>query len=627
MTTTATTNQATSSRPLSTDELGYANKEALKQKLKSLPTTPGVYQMLGKHKEVLYVGKAKSLKNRVSSYFVKTHEHPKTAALVARIYDVTWLVVRGEVEALLLEQTLIKEYRPPYNVMLRDDKSYLYIYLSSDKFPRLALGRGKGNHKDGRFFGPYPSATGAKELMVLLQKLFFLRTCSNDEFAKRKRPCLEYQIKRCKAPCVQMITQAEYQEDVAQALDFLKGERHAVHASLVQKMQAAAEALDFEQAAVLRDRLAMLSSLTANQAVYTKEGDADVMALASQAGVVCVYVLMVRGGQVLGGKSYFLDNVMTFEASEPESQWLAEFILSFYRDVSEDIPAQIITSHVPADADTITRVLSQQQPTTIKPMVRGHRKEWLEIAKLNASNALMTQLSDYHELRMRFLALKEVLQTVSDRAIDRIECFDISHTMGEAAVASCVVFDQGGARRREYRHYAIHDITAGDDYAAMRQVLTRRYSKHPLPDMLLIDGGKGQLGVAKDVLVALDKLEETLLVSVAKGEGRKAGLEVLHFICHDPIDLAPDHKALHLIMHIRDEAHRFAITHHRKKRDKARGASVLEVIPGLGAKRRRDLLTYFGGIGQLLSASEEDIAKVNGIGKVLAKTIYKALHG
>ncbi|OOR88295.1 excinuclease ABC subunit C [Moraxella caviae] len=594
--------------------------------LKRLPNLPGVYKMLGKQGEILYVGKAKSLKNRVSSYFVKTIEHPKTRALVQRIYDIEIIIVRGETEALLLEQNLIKAHRPPYNVILRDDKSYLYVFVSQDKFARLGFGRGKGNHVQGRFFGPYPSAHGAKQTLELMQRLFMLRNCTNAFFAARKRPCLEYQIKRCKAPCVGLVSHEEYLTDVENAIAFLNGDNEQVQKTLIAKMEAAAAELNFEQAVFYRDKITMISEMQARQAVYRLAGEADVFAISHQAGITSIHVLTVRGGQVLGGKNYFPDEICVGEQSNAER--LAQFLLSFYFQVSDDLPEEIIVSEAVPDDAAIGELLAEQfgAKTHIKHRVQKHRNEWLTLAKLNADNALKSQLGDHQELHARFAALKSVLADVSERAIDRIECFDISHTMGEAAIGSCVVFDSGGVRKRDYRQYAIHDITGGDDYAAMRQVLLRRYKKQPLPDLLLIDGGKGQLGVAKAVLEELGILSDTLLVSVAKGEGRKAGLEVLHFIDHEPIDLPPDSKALHLIMQVRDEAHRFAITAHRKKRDKARGSSVLEVIPGLGAKRRRDLLNHFGGIGQLIGASEVEIASVKGIGKVLANTIYKALH-
>ncbi len=601
-------------------------KQRLKALVQALPNLPGIYKMLNKSGEILYVGKAKSLKNRVNSYFAKTIEHPKTQALVQRIDDIEIIITRSETEALLLEQNLIKNHRPPYNIILRDDKSYLYIYVSTDKFPRLGIGRGKGNHVQGRFFGPYPSAHSAKESLLLMQKLFMLRSCTNSFFKLRKRPCLEYQIKRCKAPCVGMVSYDEYAADVEAALAFLQGNSNAVQSILIEKMESAAEQLNFEQAVFYRDRLTMISDLQARQAVFRLSGEADVFAISERSGVVVVHVLTVRGGQVLGGKNYFPDDIAP--DAKDISERLSEFLLSFYFQVGDDLPSEIITSVALPDSEALATVLSERfdKRTTIKHRVIKHRDDWLSIASLNANNALSTKLKDKKELQARFGHLQAVLTPITSDTIDRIECFDISHTMGEAAIGSCVVFDQGGMRKRDYRQYAIHDITAGDDYAAMRQVLMRRYSKHPLPDLLLIDGGKGQLNIAKEVLDELGKLNDTLLVSVAKGEGRKAGLEVLHFIDHEPLDLSADHKALHLIMQIRDEAHRFAITAHRKKRDKKRASSVLEVIPGLGQTRRRSLLNHFGGMQQLLGASQDEIAQVKGIGSMLAATIYKALH-
>jgi excinuclease ABC subunit C len=600
-------------------------KARLKHLIKRLPNLPGVYKMLGKNGDILYVGKAKSLKSRVNSYFAKTIDHPKTRALVARIHNIETIITRSETEALLLEQNLIKEYRPPYNVLLRDDKSYLYVFISADKpYPRLAYGRGKGNHQKGRFFGPFPSAHAAKETLALMQKMFQVRQCTNTFFKQRKRPCLEYQIKRCRAPCVGLVSPEEYLEDVNNTIRFLKGDSSDIHSALIEKMEGAAEALDFEKAVFYRDQLSMLREVQARQAVYTVQGEADVIAISSQAGMTTVNVLTVRGGRVLGGKNYFPD----VDSSEPIADNLSAFITSFYFQVTDDLPSEIILSHKLPDQQAISEALTTHfgSKVTIKTNVREHRAEWLDLATLNASNALKTKLGDYLELHARFNALKDVLADVTDRAIDRIECFDISHTMGEATIGSCVVFDQGGARRRDYRQYAIHDIVGGDDYAAMQQVLTRRYKKQPLPDLLLIDGGKGQMSIAKEVLTELGILGDTLLIGVAKGEGRKAGLEVLHFLDHEPLDLPMDSKALHLLMHIRDEAHRFAITAHRKKRDKRRSSSVLEVIPGLGEKRRRDLLNHFGGMQQLLGASQQELAGVNGIGPVLAKTIYKVLH-
>ena len=602
-------------------------KARLDHLIKRLPNLPGVYKMLGKNGDIIYVGKAKSLKSRVNSYFAKTIDHPKTRALVQRIDNIETIITRSETEALLLEQNLIKLHRPPYNVLLRDDKSYLYVFISADKpYPRLAYGRGKGQHQKGRFFGPFPSAHAAKQTLLMMQKMFMVRQCTNTFFAQRQRPCLEYQIKRCKAPCVGLVSPEEYADDVNNTIRFLKGEGTDLQVKLVGKMEQAAEDMNFEQAALYRDQLSMLREVQAKQAVYTVKGEADIIAIASQAGITCVHVMNVRNGQVLGGNNYFPD----VDSENDIADNLSEFVSSFYFQVSDDLPEELIINHELPDQTAMTEALTETfgKKVTLKTKVREQRSEWLTLAQMNANNALQTKLGDYLEVKSRFNALNEVLkEALQGKSLDRIECFDISHTMGEATIASCVVADQGGLRKRDYRQYAIHGITGGDDYAAMKQVLNRRYSKQPLPDLLLIDGGKGQLNMAKDVLSELGILPQTLLVGVAKGEGRKAGLEVLHFIDREPLDLPADSKALHLIMHIRDEAHRFAITAHRKKRDKRRSSSVLEAIPGLGEKRRRELLNHFGGLQQLLGASQDEIGQVNGIGKVMANTIYKVLHG
>lgn len=601
-------------------------KAYLNHLIKRLPNLPGVYKMIGKSGDILYVGKAKSLKNRVSSYFAKTIDHPKTRALVQRIHHIDTIITRSETEALLLEQNLIKLHRPPYNVLLRDDKSYLYVFISADKpYPRLAYGRGKGQHQKGKFFGPFPSAHAAKETLLLMQKMFQVRQCTNTFFKARQRPCLEYQIKRCRAPCVGLVSPEDYADDVNNTIRFLKGEGTDLQVRLVGKMEQAAEAMQFEQAAFYRDQLSMLREVQAKQAVYTVKGEADIIAIASQAGITCVHVMNVRGGRVLGGNNYFPD----VDSQQALAENLSEFVIAFYFQVSDDLPDDLIVSHELPDQAAVGDALAEQfgKKVAIKTRVREQRAEWLGLAQMNANNALQTKLGDYLEVKARYRALQDILRDALDgKTLDRIECFDISHTMGEATIASCVVCDQGGLRKRDYRQYAIHGITGGDDYAAMQQALTRRYSKQPLPDLLLIDGGKGQLNMAKNVLTELGILGQTLLVGVAKGEGRKAGLEVLHFIDREPLDLPPDSKALHLIMHIRDEAHRFAITAHRKKRDKRRASSVLEAIPGLGEKRRRDLLNHFGGLQQLLGASQAEIEQVHGIGKVMANTIYKVLH-
>jgi len=586
--------------------------------LANMTTLPGVYRMYGKDGELLYVGKAKNLKNRVSSYFVKTLEHPKTQALVARIYDIQTLVVRSETEALLLEQNLIKLHRPPYNIMLRDDKSYVYIFVSSDKpYPRIAAGRGKGKHQPGKFFGPYPSAYNAKDTLIVLQKLFNVRQCENSYFAQRKRPCLQYQIKRCSGPCVGLISPEDYQEDVNNSIRFLQGDTKELNQQLIAKMEAAAEQLEFEKAVFYRDRMALLRDVQANQAIYKVKGEADILAIAHQAGVTCVQIMHVRNGKMLGGKSYFPDI-----QGDDLSQMLSDFIANFYFQVADEIPAELIVNVEVTDRNELEQALAQHfdKKIQIKSKVRETRAEWLELAQMNVLQGIKSKLANHFELNERFHQLEQVV----GHPVDRIECFDISHTMGEETVASCVVFDSGGARKRDYRQFSINDITEGDDYAAMRQALTRRYKKHMLPDLLLIDGGKGHLHIAMEVMQDLGL--DAFMVGVSKGEGRKPGLETLHFTDGTKIQLPEDHKALHLIQQVRDEAHRFAITKHRAKRDKKRGSSVLEVIPGLGPKRRRDLLTHFGGIQGVLKASEKDLMLVPGLGEVMARTIYKVLH-
>ncbi len=579
---------------------------------------PGVYKMLGKEGELLYVGKAKNLKNRVSSYFVKTIEHPKTQALVARIYDIETLIVRSETEALLLEQNLIKLHRPPYNIMLRDDKSYVYIFVSADKpYPRIASGRGKGRHQAGKFFGPYPSAYSAKDMLLTLQKLFNVRQCENSYFSQRKRPCLQYQIKRCTAPCVGLISPEDYKNDVESSIRFLQGDTKALNQELIGKMETAAENLEFEKAVFFRDRLGLLRDVAAQQAVYKVKGEADILAISYLAGVTCVQIMHVRNGRMLGGKSYFPDML-----GDDLGQMLSDFMANFYFQVADEIPQELIINIDLPNQKQLETAFTQafEKKIQIKHNVREVRAEWLQLAQMNVEHAIKGQLSNHLELNERFHQLAEV----TGRSIDRIECFDISHTMGEATIASCVVFDQGGARKRDYRQFSIEDIQAGDDYAAMRQALTRRYKKAMLPDLLLIDGGKGQLHMAMEVMQTLGL--DPFMIGVSKGEGRKPGLETLHFTDGTKIQLPEDHKALHLIQQVRDEAHRFAITKHRAKRDKRRAGSVLEVIPGLGAKRRRDLLTHFGGIQGVLKASEKELTYVSGIGDTMARTIYKVLH-
>lgn len=594
--------------------------------LATLPLKPGVYRMLGTEGEILYVGKAKTLKSRVSSYFQKNISHPKTRALVSRIADIELTVTSSETEALLLEQTLIKTHKPPYNILLRDDKSYPYIHLSADAdYPRLSWRRGR-LEKNGRLFGPYPGAKAVHETLELLQRVFLVRQCDENTFRNRDRPCLQYQIKRCRAPCVKLVTPEAYAEDVQNTVRFLEGRGTELQQHLIEQMEAAAESWQFEQAALFRDQLAALKQVQARQAVYCEQGEADVFALDQQGGTFAITVMFVRGGRVLGSKQYFPETV-----EEEGAAVLAGFIAGFYWQQERDLPDEVLTDRdLGEEAEVLAGALQSRygRKIPVRHRVRETRSAWVDLARLNAAEALKARLANRLHLSARMHSLQDALDLESAPA--RMECFDISHSQGEATVASCVVFDTEGPRKRDYRQYLIRDITPGDDYAAMEQALTRRFTRKNdesvLPDILFIDGGKGQLAQAVQVLDRLD-IETVLLVGVAKGEGRKPGLETLHFADgRDPLQLPADHPGLHVIQHIRDEAHRFAITKHRAKRDKKRRESPLESIPGLGPKRRRDLLNYFGGLQELEKASMTDINAVPGIGAALAETIYAALH-
>lgn len=594
--------------------------------LATLPLKPGVYRMLGADGEILYVGKAKTLRNRVSSYFQKTINHPKTRALVERIADIELTVTSSEIEALLLEQTLIKTHKPPFNILLRDDKSYPYIVLSGEgPYPRLGWQRGK-SARGAQVFGPYPGAKAVHETLELLQRVFLVRQCDDNTFRNRDRPCLQHQIKRCRAPCVGLVSPEAYAEDVRNTVAFLQGRNTEIQERLIACMEDASAAWNFEQAALYRDQLAALKQVQARQAVYCEQGEADIFALAQQAGVVSVSVMFVRGGRVLGTKTYFPE-----VAEEETDALLMEFLAGFYWQQERDLPDEILLDRDLGEAgELLAEALRERfgKRIPVRYRVRETRAAWVDLARLNAGEALKARLANRLHLSTRMASLQEALELPA--APGRMECFDISHSQGEATVASCVVFDPDGPRKRDYRQYLIRDITPGDDYAAMEQALTRRFGKRAedavLPDILFIDGGKGQLAQAVAVLDRLG-IRQVLLVGVAKGEGRKPGLETLHFADgRDPLQLPADHAGLHVIQHIRDEAHRFAITRHRAKRDKKRRESPLESIPGLGPKRRRDLLNHFGGLQELEKASMQDIAGVPGIGSTLAETIYSALH-
>lgn len=602
--------------------------EHLSAIVQALPSLPGVYRMIGVKGDVLYVGKALNLKNRVGSYFQKNVPSAKTQALVERIVHIEVTLTSSETEALLLEQTLIKELQPPYNILLRDDKSYPYVFISEgEEYPRLAFHRGAKKEK-GRYFGPYPSSQAVRESLHVMQKLFQVRQCEDSFFRNRERPCLQHQIKRCRAPCVGLVSSEEYAEDVKHTVQFLEGRNDEITNDLIARMNRAAESLDFEAAAVYRDQLTALRRLQEQQYVTRASGQADVWAVAAQPGGVCVQVLFVREGRVLGSKAFHPN--MFGETSALDI--LDEFLPSFYlrAEGGLDLPDEIILAEeLPGSTalqDAIRAVHGKE--VVLKHRVRETRQAWLQLARINAEQGLASWLANRTQMGARFAALQRALGR--EQPILRMECFDISHSMGEATVASCVVFDDNGPRKRDYRRFNIEGITPGDDYAAMQQALTRRYRRlksgeERYPDILFIDGGKGQLAQAVAVLGELG-IEGVQLVGIAKGEGRKPGLETLHFPDGADLQLPADSPALHLIQHIRDEAHRFAITGHRARRGKQRKRSVLEDIPGVGPKKRRDLIQHFGGMQELVRASVKDLATAPGISLRLAEAIYDALH-
>ncbi|HWU83212.1 MAG TPA: excinuclease ABC subunit UvrC [Methylophilaceae bacterium] len=597
--------------------------------LKNLPGLPGVYRMINAQDEVIYVGKAKDLKKRVSSYFVKNLPSPRTRMMVSNIARIETTVTRSEAEALLLESNLIKGLMPRYNVLFRDDKSYPYIALTGDDFPRLAFHRGT-QRKGSDYFGPFPNAVAVRESIQLLQKVFLLRTCENTVFANRSRPCLLYQIERCTAPCVGFISPEEYARDVSHAAMFLQGKEQQVMDALEAKMTDAAQAQEYERAALYRDRMQSLRQVQAKQFVSDfNVSDADVIACAEQAGHYCINLVMIRGGRHLGDKSFFPRNTEDCDAAMTVEAFLAQHY------AGQAIPPLIIVG-VPLETADLEAVFSEQANRKIRINTNpvGDKRVWMKMAQTNAELALQQRAAQAANQEARLAALREALDI--PESTERIECFDISHTMGEATVASCVVFDKGAMQNAEYRRYNITGITPGDDYAAMRDALTRRYTKIAagvaageavkVPDLIFIDGGKGQLGIAVDVMQEVG-LPDILLVGIAKGEERKPGLEQLFFPDREmPVSLKKDHAGLHLLQQIRDEAHRFAITGHRARRGKARMHSSLEDIGGIGAKRRQRLLTRFGGLEGVKNASVDELAQVEGISQMLAEKIYQELH-
>lgn len=594
----------------------------------SLPLLPGVYRMLDDQGQVLYVGKAAQLKKRVASYFQKTNISPRIRLMVSHIANIEVTVTRTEAEALLLENNLIKTLKPRYNILFRDDKSYPYIVLTGHKFPRLTYYRG-ATEKRNQYFGPYPNAYAAKESMQLLQKIFHIRTCEDSVFNNRTRPCLLHQIHRCTAPCVGLVSEEEYAADIRNAGLLLQGKQGEVEGKLHQAMQDAAEAQLYEQAAALRDQLFALRTVQQKQFVESgRATDADIVAVAELDGMLCVNLAMVRGGRHLGDKSFFPQNVYGGNAeSQARGEVLEAFLAQHY--LNRSVPPLIIVSEDIAGA-ALEELFAEQsgRKVQIRSGVSGERRQWLEMALQNAVLALRRRSEQQAGQGARVEALRSALELPQ---LARIECFDISHTMGEATVASCVVYDNLDMRSGEYRRYNINGITPGDDYAAMRQALTRRYQKLQAgegkrPDLVLIDGGAGQLGVACEVMDELG-LSDIQLMGVAKGPERKAGKEQLLLPQQEkPLQLAADSPALHLIQQVRDEAHRFAISGHRARRGKARTASMLEEIGGVGEKRRRNLLAHFGGLKGVQQASTEELAQVEGISPALAQKIYQQLH-
>ena len=592
--------------------------------IKNLPVLPGVYRMINADKTVIYVGKAKNIKKRVASYFIKNIPSPRTRMMVSQIADIETTVTRTEAEALLLENNLIKSLMPRYNVLFRDDKSYPYIALSGDQFPRLAFHRGT-QKKGTQYFGPFPNSVAVRESIQLLQKVFKLRTCENSVFANRSRPCLQYQIARCTAPCVDLIAEDEYASDIKHATLFLQGKANEVLNDLGDKMNQAAESQAYETAAIYRDRIQALRQVQTKQFVSDfKISDADVIACTSSEGQHCINLVMVRGGRHLGDKSFFPKNSQDADLVET----LEAFISQHYQ--AQNTPPLIVCG-AEIDATSFQSTLSELVGRKIKVVtnVIGDKRIWLKMAQKNAELALTQRLTSAANQVAKLGAMREALKLSED--IQRIECFDISHTMGEATVGSCVVFDKGDMQNSEYRRYNITGITPGDDYAAMRDVLTRRYKKVAAgegvrPDLIFIDGGKGQLGVAIEVMQEVG-LDDLLMIGIAKGEERKPGLETMIFSdTGEMLNLESDNTGLHLLQQIRDEAHRFAISGHRAKRAKARLSSSLEEIEGVGAKRRKALLTRFGGLEGVKNASIDELAQVDGVSKKLAEKIYNQLH-
>ena len=607
-------------------------KFCAKQFLNTVTSEPGVYRMFNVDNLVIYVGKAKNLKKRLSSYFSLTQKHPKTLALVSHICTVEVTVTFTETEALILEHNFIKQYKPKYNVLLRDDKSYPYLFLSDHKHPQLTLVRAQNRKRKGRYFGPYPSGGAVRESLHLMQKLFPIRQCSDSYYSNRSRPCLQYQLKRCLGPCVNAMSDQEYAQQVELAAQFLLGKSQYVINELVDEMTIASEALQFEKAALRRDQIQSLKKVQEQQWVSGDIEQLDVIGFVYQQGIASFHILFVRQGQVLGSRNYFPKVPVNSSQDEVLSSFLSQFYLSGQN--GRVIPKEILLSDDFSERIIFSELFSEfcGYKTILKVETRGSRSKFIKLAKNNAEIALQTHQSQKSSMLKRYLLLEEKLQLT--KPIARMECYDISHMMGEKTVASCVVFNREGAVKSAYRRFNISGITPGDDYAAMGQVLSRRFKEKQaienIPDIIFIDGGLGQLNQAENIISSLQHNfggNYPLLIGIAKGVTRKAGLETLILAdSHEIFDLAENSPALHLIQQIRDESHRFAITGHRMQRDKKRRSSTLEGITGVGTKRRQTLLNHFGGLQGVKSATVDELAKISGISLVLAETIYEALH-
>jgi excinuclease ABC subunit C len=605
----------------------------LKQTIKNLPSGSGVYRFKSAKDEVLYVGKARSLRKRVASYFRPAGHalSPKIQSLVSHTAAIEVTLTHTEGEALLLENNLIKSLKPRYNVVLRDDKSYPYIFVSeSQEFPRLAFHRGARNEK-GRYFGPYPSAGSVRESLNLLQKVFPVRQCEDTFFRTRTRPCLQYQIKRCTAPCVGFIERERYLQDVRHAVLFLEGKSRVVIDEMMQRMEEAARREDFEAAALYRDRIGVLKRIQERQYITGKSGDADVFAVATVGEVACIQATFIRGGMNLGAKSFFPKTGRGATPEEALAAFLPQYYLNAAGGAGKPIPERIYTSHAVADRHVLEDIFERLTGRKVALIggARGAPRRWLDMAKRNATEEARRAANNQLNLDARFEALRTALNL--DETPQRLECFDISHTMGEAPVAACVVFDRNGPLKSDYRRFNIEGVEPGDDYGAIAQALLRRYRKVKegagrLPDVLFIDGGKGQVSTARNVLEEL-QIKGLKLVGVAKGKERKPGAEQLFLSGENvPTILPSDSPALHLVQQIRDEAHRFAITGHRNRRGRARTTSLLERIAGIGDKRRQSLLKNLGGMREVERAGVDDLARIPGISPALARRIYDALH-